>query len=601
MNWTVFLVISAVCLIGSVIFAFFRAKTKYKCGRWLDPLKILSIGVVLSAVILFIPVYLNDFESTECGMFETIMISVHNMIRLFLVDGEFNVVTDSLADLPAATFKGYTVLFSILFVLAPILTFGFVLTFFKNVSAYIRYIFHFKSNVYIFSELNEKSLALAKSLYENDSKHRFFVFTDVFVNENEKNYELAEKAKEIRAICFKKDIIAINFAFHNKKSEINFFAIGEDQSENINQAIKIIRNSKYNENTNLYVFSTQIEAEMLLYHAFNQDKTSGVKVRRVNEVQSLISRTLYDTGYENIFQNAFTDEDGIKKINAVIVGMGQYGTEMTKALSWFCQMDGYQVEIHSFDIDNKAEERFISLCPELMDTKHNNQFNIDGEAKYNIKIHPDIDVDTKQFDDIILSLPPTTYVFVALGNDEKNISVAVKLRASFMRQKHNPVIQSVVYNTDKKESLNGIRNFRGQEYSIDFIGDMKSSYSEEVILDLDVEEEALKRHLKWGKEEDFWRYNYNYKSSVASAIHRKMKILCGIPGITKSPEDRTDDELWSIRKLEHCRWNAYMRSEGYVFSGDSQDKNTRNDLAKVHHCLTKFDDLLWSEKEKDDD
>mgnify|MGYP006967389443 CR=1 FL=1 len=103
--------------------------------------------------------------------------------------------------------------------------------------------------------------------------------------------------------------------------------------------------------------------------------------------------------------------------------MGQHGSAMTKALSWFCQMDGYQVEIHSFDIDNKAEERFISLCPELMDTKHNNQFNIDGEAKYNIKIHPDIDVDTKQFDDIILSLPPTTYVFVALGNDEKNIYI----------------------------------------------------------------------------------------------------------------------------------------------------------------------------------
>lgn len=601
MKWTVFLVVSAVCLIGSVVFALVRAKTKYKSGRWLDSLKILSIGVVLSTVILFIPVYLNDFKSTGCGMFETIMISIHNMIRLFIVDGEFDFVTNSLAGLPTAILKGYTVLFSILFVLAPILTFGFVLTFFKNISAYIRYILHFSSNVFIFSELNEKSLALANSLYENDSNKRFFVFTDVFENENEQSYELVEKAREIGAICFKKDILAINFAFHSARSEINFFAIGNDQSENINQALKIVGNGKYKENTNLYVFSTQTEAELLLSNAFNRDKSSGVKVRRVNEVQSLIFRTLYDTGYKNIFEKHILDKNGIKRINAVVVGMGQHGTEMTKALSWFCQMDGYQVEIHSFDIDKGAEEKFISLCPELMDKEHNNQFNIDGEAKYNIKIHSGIDIDTKQFEDIILGLPQTTYVFVALGNDEKNISVAVKLRALFMRQKYNPAIQSVVYNTDKKEALTGIKNFKGQEYNIDFIGDMKSSYSEEVILDLDVEEEALKRHLKWGKEEEFWQYDYNYKSSVASAIHRSMKIKCGIPGITKSPEDRTDEELWSIRKLEHCRWNAYMRSEGYVFSGNSQDKNTRNDLAKVHHCLTKFDDLLQSEKVKDDD
>ena len=42
--------------------------------------------------------------------------------------------------------------------------------------------------------------------------------------------------------------------------------------------------------------------------------------------------------------------------------------------------------------------------------------------------------------------------------------------------------------------------FKGQKYDIDFIGDIKSSYSEKVILGSDVEAVALARHMRWGDE-----------------------------------------------------------------------------------------------------
>jgi len=602
MMWTTFLVISIIALLGSVVLAVAKGKSKYKSGSVLDPSKILFVGVIISSIALFIPIYYETFQASGCGILETVLISIHNMIRLFIVDGEFEFITSSLAGAPAVVFKGYTFIFSILFVLAPVLTFGFVLSFFKNVSAYKRYITHYRSDVYIFSELNEKSLALAKSLHNNNSQKRLFVFTDVFEKEEEQSYELVEEAKELGAICFKKDIITIDFSFHSSKSALSFFAIGENQSENISQALKIIDKLKYRENTNLYVFSTQVEAEILLANAFENhndkvEKPISIKVRRVNEVQSLINRNLYENGFEKIFSSAY-QEDGIKKINAVVIGMGQHGTEMTKALSWFCQMDGYAIEINSFDKDKKAKEKFLSLCPELM--AFSGKTDIPGEAKYTISIHSDIDVDTTTFDNIIENLPRTTYVFVALGNDEKNISTAVKLRAIFERMKYTPVIQAVVYNSEKKDALTDIKNFKGTPYNIEFIGDMKSSYSEEVILDSDVEEEALKRHMKWGDESEFWRYDYNYKSSIASAIHRKMKILCEIPGIEKEPKDRTEKELWNLRILEHCRWNAYMRSEGYCYGG-TVEKSGRNDLAKMHNCLVPFNELPLKEQEKDDD
>ncbi len=604
MTWLVYFMCAVACMTVASVAAFIRSKTRYRRGRLLDPSKIFFAGIVVSAVLLFIPVYMDTFKESECGGFETFLIAVHNMIRLFIVDGEFEFITSHIKGLSEPLSRAYTLFFSFLFVAAPLMTFGFVLSFFKNISAYKRYLTRFTRDAYIFSELNEKSISLAESLFDNDKK-RVFVFTDVFEKEEEESYELLERAKEIGAIYFKKDIVTIDFSFHSKKAQLNFFAIGNDQSENIDQALKLIAKLKHRDNTKLYVFSTQVESEMLLTNAFNEETENGnndikIKVRRVNEVQSLITRTLFEEGYEKIFESAVEDENGTKQISALIVGMGHHGREMTKALSWFCQMDGYEARINVFDSDAMAEDKFISLCPELMDPRFNGRFDIDGEAKYEISIHSGIDVDTKTFDDAVAALPRVTYVFVALGNDEKNIATAVKLRALFARLGYSPRIHSVVYNTEKKEALANVTNFKKQSYDIDFIGDVKTSYSEKVILGSDVEATALSRHTRWGNENDFWQFDYNFKSSLASAIHRKMKSLCNIPGIDKAPAERTNDELWAIRKLEHCRWNAYMRSEGYSYGG-TVERAGRNDLAKLHNCLVPFCDLPLNEQEKDDD
>ena len=154
------------------------------------------------------------------------------------------------------------------------------------------------------------------------------------------------------------------------------------------------------------------------------------------------------------------------------------------------------------------------------------------------------------------------------------------------------------YNSQQKKALQGIKNYRGQAYDIEFIGDMESSYTEDVIIDSDLEADALNRHLKWGKEDEFWTYEYNYRSSMASAIHMKARIQCGIPGADKREDELTEEERNVIEVLEHRRWNAYMRAEGYVFSG-AKDKSSRNDLAKMHHDLVDFSSLTEEDKRKD--
>ena len=536
-------------------------------------------GVFVAALLIFLPIHATDIGDASVRGWRAFLLSVFHSMQVFTIGCEFDIVKQGMIDCPGDLEVKYQMWATVLFVLAPIFTFGFVLSLFKNLTAYVKYICSYFKEVYIFSELNDRSLALANDIKRNHKKVAI-VFTDVFEDNEENSYELADQARKMGAICFKKDLLVINFKRHAPGKAISFFTIGSNETENLNQTLKLIRMYNHRPNTHVYIFSTKVESELLLASV----PKGAIKVRRINEVRSLVNRVLYENG-EGIFRSAGETEGG-RKISAVVVGMGRHGTEMVKALSWFGQMDGYKLEINAFDKDPLAEEKFVALAPELMSSDYNG-VELKGEAQYTITIHSDIDVTTHSFAEKIKEITDASYVMVALGDDDVNISTAVNLRMYFERIGIHPVIQAIVYNSQQKKALEGIRNYRNQPYDITFIGDMDSSYTEAVIIDSELEEEALQRHLKWGNEEEFWTYEYNYRSSMASAIHMRARILCGIPGASKREEELTQQERDTIETLEHRRWNAYMRAEGYVFSG-STDKKSRNDLAKMHHDLVNY-------------
>ena len=591
MGWYCGFILSVASLAGFTAWAIVVRVRKYSPGRVLTPFRLFCIGMFLSVMFCLVPLYGIDLADTERSGFSSIIFSVHHALQIFTLDADRDVILKSLNCPEAWLGVFYSLYLSIAFVVAPLLTAGFLLSFFKNASAYLKYLCFFFRDVYVFSELNEKSLALGRDLKKNHKRARV-IYADVFEDRDEESYELVERAVAFRAVCFKNDVLSINLGMHMRNAKIVLFVIGNDSSENDGQALKLISRYNQRKNTELYVFSSSTESELLLARA---DKGS-MKIRRVNEARSLVNRILYENGHE-LFENARPMPDGSRKISAVIVGLGGHGTAMLKALSWYCQMDGYHVEIDAFDADGLAEDRFRAQAPELMSEKYNGVV-IPGEAEYTIRIHSGTDVETESFANEISKLKDATFAFVSLGSDELNVRTAVNLRMLFERMKIRPVIQSVVYGSDERIALTGIRNYRGQEYGIEFLGDTESSYSEAVIINSELEDYAKKIHLRWGKEEEFWQYEYNYNSSIASAIHLRARIEQGIPGAGKKEEELTDGERFTIESLEHRRWNAYMRSEGYVYSG-SPEKSSRNDLAKMHHDLVDYSSLTEEEKRKD--
>lgn len=589
MSWIVSFFASLVILVG---FSFFAAKVgSSRIRKHLNPFYVVVGGVFLAGAVLFVPVCMETYAADPDIGWKTFLMSVHNALRLFVVDGGLSDVSDHMNSCPDWLGVVYTTYAAVLLVVAPFMTFGFVLSFFKNLSAYCSYVSRFFRDVYVFSELNIQAVTLADDIRRKHPK-AVIVFTDVFETGEEQSFELGERAKDLRAICFKKDILAVKFGIRAPKAKIHFFTIGENQTENISQSIKLIDQYGDRKNTHLFVFSTGADGELLL----TAMPKKAIKVRRVDEVRSMVNRILCEEG-PKIFEKAIPAEDGQKEITAVVVGMGGYGSSMVKSLSWFCQMVGYRVAIHAFDKDPLAADKFSAQCPELMDPNYNGVY-VDGEAQYAITIHSGMDVLTKTFADRIMELKGATYVLVSLGSDELNVRVAATLRMLFERCGAKPVIQAIVHNTDLCGALSGITNYRGQAYNIDFIGDLKTSYSEDVILNSQLEQEGLARHLKWGQEGDFWRFEYNYRSSVASAIHMRVRIALGVAGAGKKEEELTEEEIAVLEPLEHRRWNAYMRAEGYVYSG-SKDRSSRNDLAKMHHDLVDFSSLSEEDKRKD--
>ncbi len=575
--WSFFLIAAVIVLMLTAYFAIFGKFIADIFRKVLTPSKILLIGIFISGTLLYIPPYYEALTEVPYNKIITLIISVLSSVEMFGISREYDLFYEGLADFGTIFKNAYLSLVIFLYAAAPVTTLTFALSLFKNFAAKSSYIRHFNNNIYAFSALNEKSLQLAKSLYANDSK-AVIVFTDTI----DAPCELIAGTKDIGALCFDDDILSVNFMHHSKRKGMSFFLISDNESENTRIAIQLKNKYVGKLKASIYVFSSNIESEIQLSAA----SENGIFVRRICDYEAMISQNLIDNG-DKIFKSAISYGDE-KLISAAIIGFDRYAKAMLKALVWYCQMDGYRLVIDVFPEKAEALAEFKEECSELMSDKHNGNFTDKGEAQYQINFH-------NNYNNLTAELSKISYAFISLQDDEKTLSMAVKVRQLSERNNVKPFIQAVIASTERKNALKLARNFKNQSYDIDFIGNIESIYSANTILGTKIVLEGLARHKKWGTEESFWKYEYNSKSSVASAIHKYAKLTCKIPGADKPAGERSPDEKYNIRRLEHRRWNAYMRSEGYTYS------EKRNDLAKTHNCLIPFDKLPLSEQEKDDE
>ncbi|MCD8090284.1 MAG: hypothetical protein LUD81_06640 [Clostridiales bacterium] len=443
--------------------------------------------------------------------------------------------------------------------------------------------------LFVISKLNENTLILAKDI-KRQNKNNAVVFA-CGQNESREN-KASARALKCSVINAVPDNIIM--PFYNKKNYVHFILADPDEDKNLSEALKLTALYKNKTNIEIYTFNSTKESE-LLFDSTDKGKTDGltvqpVKLRRVNIVRNQVYRYILNN---SVFENAI-EEYNEKIISVLIVGMGSYGMEMMKALIWCGQMDGYVLRFHIIDKRENIETLFYRECPGI---RQRGTQPKSGEDYYEFNFYPETDVKTEKFIETVKNISGISTVFISLGNHQLNIEPAIDLRTVFSGMKidaglkpdHSrdalqlPHITAVVHSDEKAALLNKnlLSNYRHQYYCIDSIGAVSEMFSYENILSPEFEKMSYEIHSKWGGFDEFNNYEYNRRSSLASAIHKKYRDAL-------MPEDETKDAL------EHKRWNAYMRStEGYTFGF------VRDDIALRHPQLVKYDNLSRAEKDKD--
>ena len=400
----------------------------------------------------------------------------------------------------------------------------------------------------------------------------------------EENDEIFDTLLDIKAICLKDDIGNLKFHHHSKSKNrgVHFFLISEDDEKLVDQYNAVVSENAQMANGKVYFFSRSAQSDLI----FGAIKDKKIQCRKYDSDFLIIYNYLYDHGVE-LFNTAKQLPNGLKQISVVIVGFGLNGKMLTKALAWFCQMDGYRLEINVFDSDKDAINKFAGQAPDLLN-KAFAKPDISEENQYVINIHPGIDFGSKEFVKKLEGLASKmTYAFTCLGDDERNLAAAMKVREIIERKGNGnkPPIVSVVYTGDK-EYVHDAANHKGQEYKIDCIGSYEHTYSYDFVIDSELEKAAIRVHTRYGSStEGLFGYSYNFRSSCASAIHMKTKIELKIHNAHLPRNKLTEDEIQAIAAMEHRRWSAWTRSEGYVYGEE------RNDLAKTHWHLIGYSEL----------
>ena len=170
---------------------------------------VVLIGAVFAGLVLInYPTAFAKYQAAypDAGGFTAFIISaaqsVQSAFRTFVLDGEWSEILSGKNSIPLhATIIGLT-----LNVLAPVLTFSAILSLFNQLRERYRFFRMRTSGRYlaIMSELNKDSIFLAEDIMSRYHKANI-VYTDVYPENDETNFELREKARKLNAALMRCD------------------------------------------------------------------------------------------------------------------------------------------------------------------------------------------------------------------------------------------------------------------------------------------------------------------------------------------------------------------------------------------------------------
>lgn len=570
----------------------------------LNPINVFSVFVFIAFLIMFIPnAYIergeNAFIAVLSAFFDT-------MDGLSFGNRLGNMIDRFFSAMPGVP-QGYILYACIISFLVPVLTTRAVFTVFRDWFTQVRYSINRRKTFHIFSELNVKSLTVARDIIKSDKNARvIFSSTDKKTTDN----TYIEQARKINALLTDKTLNVFKTGNSPSDKKLYLYFIGEDKKQNIQLALdkfESIRNSA--REISVLVFSTDPTAEYVVDLANSGNTNPKVRMELFNEAQ----RTAYNIVYEHPVYEVQA-EDG--NINVMILGAGHIGIELAKAITWCSQMRNCSLSIKVFDKDNKNEKFGFPF-------KHLTEKLQKIGTTVNIEFF-DCDIFSDRFDS--LRFENADYITIDVGDDASNMAAALQIREIYSRQKNisgyfpserkGPKIITIIENSETKKIVESLKDSSiipygtvNDVFSLDNIINWKIDKAGEFLHACYYSFNRMKENperavdslglIEEGIKDYAVQSELNKRSSRSSAIHSKYKFFdIGVDLKDGKLLDAHTDELIkrhteSMLRCEHNRWNVFQTLDGW----EPWDKNElkrgrhKDSRAKLHAYLADFDDL----------
>lgn len=589
-------------LISMGLAAFFAYQRRYNAKKCIAAI---TLGVFFATFFMVLPTqWVKEGKEVFCEPLYALLSSL--LYSLKALGGRQDIAQLETIAMPAVLKAVYIVLGYVCFALAPILASTLLLSFVGDTGEKIRFMLQRAPKCYVFSEVNENALALAKGITSKPDKK-----TIVFCNGKDADKGLVTKAKELGAIVLYKsckDLAVTRFDAYE------FFLISTEEDNNIYLAETMIAKHSDNKNAKILMNAfVESGTNVNFLESVIKGRNTNIELRCVDEIALFCNHLVYNYPLYDTKGNG-------RNISVAIVGCGRTGMRMLKTVYWAGQIYNHKLKIRVYDKDAEAcQEDFYRQCPGLKNEE--------------IIKFVEADVRTAGFETQLLApenSSDATYIVVAMGNDQLNLSVSDELyriyRRHFnFRDSRMPEIFTRVREQGKSDKLSGNAEFL-QTRHIHLFGTTAAIFSDKMLFDTELENLALAVHLAYDNKlhmskdseeyikscKNFKTGEYNRRSSMAVALHIPAKLymcealfetqgkMLTAENMQKFARCLADDP--SLRRQlainEHIRWMAFFLSEGYLPATIKQMHqyakvvdSHKDKLSMMHPCIVDWEDL----------
>ncbi len=518
--------------------------------------------LTLAVYIAYIPPFHYAY-----GLLPGAVANLVHVLRVITVDADitemYSIVTNGIINGTMA--QAYIIMLGILHVLLPSVSAFTAITVllrcFSSMQIFV--VNRHKRPVFVFSEINERSVHLAKSLEQLKCD---IVFANSIADSI--NSRIITK----NPVVYKDgDITELPIRVKNKDSY--FFCISSDENASLGNLLQIterfsLLDKSEQKHIHIYQFSKSQDFSLFV----DSTDKGAMDVQCINE---------YDLLIYNLLDRYPLMRYGKTGIHVLLYGLSDVHIAALKAVIWCGQISNFSLRVSAVGINIK--DRIEDL-----------QMKIPGifTGKYDVHFY-DCANEKEMVDTVEFECADANYIIVAGNTDNTTLEQSVSLRRLFYKMDSKKAACPPIFcYINDPSKFNLVRNLATAEsnakrkvsYDLTPFGSLDEIFTYEELVNSPLEKLAKNVHLAYEEifsdigadvEKALDRYNIfevNKRSNRASALHIRYKLnMLGLDytgdqsaETVRLDDYYTEDALHGMSIAEHNRWMAFLETEGWT-------------------------------------